>query len=465
MNTTERTALLEQLRTATKPKDRLKACRRLAKTRDPEVIPALVQAYQHDQDEKVRTAARDALARFKGMQRKPGANRLSGVVFGVLALALIVSLGLHGRAWLQDNNDSADPVDVVVPTRQLQVTDRNTLIVELGSKMSEAQALATNLRVETQKYNNTGHVDCPISYTVPAPIELAEDDQYVFPDIRLFANTYDTLPPKFEIAVKLLDNACLNPDDQTNSVIKTAQRLDDIDAQLAQLNTLLQNAINNPAPTVWPTAPPVTPTPTNTLPPATATPVPDSTSAAPAPADGTPVGAVPAANPSATAAPEASPTPQPTITPTPEPTLPRPDLDYAAILAALDARFTQDFLLDLQNPYGTGMLDQWRQALTDRGQTTTNYCQFSTWPDTYTLPPDQQALLNAPGTADPQLEEALASYQEGTALATQALELYIRDCASVQLARSAEQGIALLSEAVKKLDRAQTLLNEIAARP
>jgi exonuclease VII small subunit len=277
----------------------------------------------------------------------------------------------------------------------------------------------------------------------------------------LFANTYDALLPKFEIAIKLLENACLNPDDQTNSVIKAAQRLDEVDGQLSELNALLQSAIANPAPTIWPTLPPVSPTPTDTLPPPSATP-PQAT--APAAGDATPVGAAPTAAPAATAAPTATPTPSPTVTLTPEPTLPRPNLNYDAILTEVNAALAEAFLLDLQNPYGTGMLDQWEQALTTRGQTTTNYCQLSTWPEPYTLPPDQQTLLDEPGTADPQLEEALTLYRDGTALAAQARELYIRDCDDMELARSAEQGSTLVREAVTKLERAQELLDEIATR-
>lgn len=449
--------LLVQLKNAEKPKARRKAAQKLADMRDPAVIPALRDAYENDDDEKVKRIAREALARFKGMEarqtRPRTGERLLGALLAILVLTFAASLALHATGIL--DSDDSDPTAAAV--RPLEVTDRKVLVNQTGERIREAQELANTLRNEIKEHNDTGQLDCPITYSPPEEIVLSPDDRATYPDLRLIADTVDATPLKFEIALRLLDNACKNPDEQASGVVKAAQQLDDIDALLTEASRLHQQAIENPMPTVWPTATagPPTATPTATQPAATAAqpPTQENTAVQP-PAGSTPVPAATVAT--ATVAP--TPTPQPTAT------VPLPALDYTTILAEINGRFSQDFLYDLQNPYGTGMLDQWEQSLTETGQTTANYCQLTTWPTPYELSAEQQAALAAPGVADPQLEELLQLQQEAFMQAEQARELYERDCSELALTESAETGKSLVSEALEKIERVRELSEEIANR-
>lgn len=457
MSDSKRDKLLAQLSNETDSQQRKDACKKLAATRDPSVIPALRETYNHDSDDAVKAAAREALTRFKMMQirtERGGAFRVLRSVLIALVLLFVVSLGLNGAALLSEDNDADSP-----EARPRIVTDRTELIIQVGSKLNEAQVLTSNLRNEITKYDNTGQVDCAMSYDSPALLDLSDDDEYTYPDIRSIGETFNAAQPKFEIVMKLFNNACIDPDAQTASVIKAAQTLDEIEAHLTETNRLLQRAINNPVPTVGPTETPQPPTETFTPPAATTQ---------PAQATGTPgVAVTGSAESDATSAPATPlpPTATATFTPVPSPTLPLPGLDYAAIVAEFRERLQRDFLWDLQNPFGTGMLDQWQQSISTQGQTTTNYCQLTpAWPEPFTLSDEQQAQLNAPGVADDLLQEALQLQQDAFALARQARALYERDCAQSNLSDSAGTGITLLTEAVDKLDRVQNLLNDIAAR-
>lgn len=457
MSDSKRDKLLAQLSNGTDPKQRKDAIEKLATTRDPSVIPALREAYDYDSDDTVQVAAREALTRFKRMQVRAERGGTSRVLRGVLialVLLFVVSLGLNSAALLSKNSDEDGP-----QARPRVVTDRTELIIQVGSKLNEAQVLTSNLRNEITKYDNTGQVDCAMSYESPVLLELSDDDEYTYPDIRSIGETFNAAQPNFEIVMKLFSNACIDPDQQTTSVIKAAQTLDEIQAHLTEANRLLQRAINNPAPTIGPTETPQPPTETFTPPAATALPA-QGTSAPDAAVTGE-------AEPDATSVPATPlpPTVTATFTPVPSPTLPLPGLDYAVIVAEFREQLQQGFLWDLQNPFGTGMLDQWQQAISAQGQMTTNYCQLTPiWPEPFVMPDEQQAQLNAPGVADDLLQEALQLQQDAFALARQARALYERDCAQSNLSDSADTGITLLTEAVDKLERVQELLDEIAAR-
>lgn len=459
MSDSKRDTLLAQLSHETDPKKRKAACKELAATRDPSVIPALREAYDHDSDDAVKAAAREALTRFKRMQVRKERGRASRVlrsVLIVLVLLFVVSLVLNGAVLLSEDSDADGP-----EARQRVVTDRTELIIQVGGKLNEAQVLTSNLRNEITKYDNTGQVDCAMSYESPAMLNLSDDDEYTYPDIRSIGESFNTAQPKFEIVMKLFNNACTDPDQQTTSVIKAAQTLDEIEAHLEQANRQLQRAINNPVLTVGPTETAQPPTETFTPPVATAQPARITT---------TPdVAVTGSAEPNATSA-TATPLPPTatataTFTPVPSPTMPLPGLDYTAIVAGFRERLQQGFLWDLQNSFGTGMLDQWQQSISAQGQTTTNYCQLTpVWPEPFALSDEQQAQINAPGVADDLLQETLQLQQDAFALARQARALYERDCAQSNLSDSADTGIILLTEAVDKLERVQNLLDEIAAR-
>ena len=454
MSKPERSELVARLRSAEKPKVRRKACRALAATHDPEVIPVLRVAYLSDDDEQVREIARAALARFKasqgGRKRIPfPSERTLNVVLGALVVLFVVSLALHGLRMVSGTGENADQQANAPDWSNWHPTARDTLLAQLSAQQDKLQALDEALRGEIQKYNETGQPNCALDYEVPPPVALSETDRITYPDLKVLGAKLDATQPWLQASLLLLSTACNDPQAQTDRILDAARKLDQVEASLGETAQLLQLAAESPAPTVGPT---VTPPPTLTV-----TALPPSATA-PAAQGGT-ASTAEAFTPTPTAT--ATLTPTPTVTPTP---LPLPALDYPTIVAEMRARLSEDFLLDLQNPYGTGMLDQWQQSISPKGQTTANYCTLSTWPQPYQLTPEQEALLHAPGVADPQLEEALQALQEGLSLAQQARSLYERDCGAMALASSAEQGIAWTSEALEKLQRAAELLDAIAAR-
>lgn len=454
MSTPEWDSLTEQLREDSDPKVRRKACQQLAATRDPAVIPFLRNAYIQDDDEKVREAARRALVMFKALhegkslRRFPVGERVLTLALGGLAALFVISLVLNGLFLVLDRNDddSADRIEQTTPSSRSDLVDR------IQGTLGDADALTASLRGEITAYNDTGRVACPITHEVPPPLQLAEIDNYTYPDLEIVAARLDLTLTPLQTALVLLQSACGDPDTQTEKVLQTATKLDQVEAQLKDVRSLLNVAITNPAPTVGPT---VTPLPTWTFTPEpTATPVPASATVPPtvtAPATNTPM---PTLTPTVT--------PSPTVTLSPTPTLPFPNLDYPDILRNLSRRYI--VLGDLQNSYGTGMIDQWQKAL-ESGQTSTSYCQLSEWPAAFSLSAQQIALLQAPDVADPQLENAVRLQQEGLDLAVQARALYQRDCYGLNLAASAQEGIALAQQAQEKLTESQSLTDAIRARP
>ncbi len=454
--------LTEQLRDAPNPKARRKACQRLAATRDPEVIPFLKNAYLQDEDGRVRDAARDALAFFKAQQegknvrRFPISDRALKTVLSLLFILFLVSAGLNVRNALstKSGNDGDRPGSIF----DQAPTNRTALVTLIRQRLTEMQDLASNLQGEIARYNDTSHLACDFDYQAPPPIALAEIDQITYPDLRIIAGRVDVTLPAAQKAIILLNSACIDPAKQIERVLQAAMELDKVNVQLDEAETLLQNAIANPAPTVGPT---VTPLPTRTptsVP--TSTPRPSPDSMAPAVTEAPPTTVMPSQTPR----PSATPTSTPTITYTPSPTatLPFPNLDYKSILRELRTRYI--VMGDLDNNYGTGIIDQWISAQLT-GQNTTSYCQLEAWPAPFTFTPEQRAILDAPDVADPMLEEAVRLQQEGLALANQARALFEADCSQGTLVNSAETGLSLANDALLKLAQSQNLYDTIRARP
>jgi hypothetical protein len=446
----------EQLLNDPLPKARRKACLKLAATRDPAVIPFLKKAYLDDDDESVRDAAREALAYFKAVGEGkrmrwslPFSERVLSTILGGLAVLFAISLLLNGLQMVLggDKDDSNKPVALGTPAQ------RDTLTDEIQNKLAQARELAASLQGEINNYNATGQVACPLEYTMPEPVALTEIDRYTYPDLRIVGDKLDVTMIPLQSALLLLNSACSDPETQTAKVLEASSKLEQANNQLNEVGQLLQNAINNPAPTVGPTETPLptlTPTPTAT---STATPITPTLppSETPPPTD-TPA-------PTATA----TETPTPTLTPMPTATLPFPeDLDYTSILRGLRER--ERVMADLKSPYGIGMIDQWEQAQTG-GQNSVSHCTLDAWPEPFELTAEQLASLNAPGVADPQLEEAVRLQKEGLELAYQARALFERDCAALALANSAGQGLRLATQALENMTEVQSLVEEIRARP
>ena len=446
----------EQLSSASKARERRTACRKLAATGDPAVIPHLRAAYLNDEDDDVRAVARQALLRFRAQQegRHVGRFRLNqrllATVFWMLAGLLVVSLAVNGLILLAGGGSDTTPTPGFRFDRP--PSPREQVIAQVEEHLRQAERLAANLRGEIANFNATGQVSCALDYSLPEPVGLLPIDEVTYPDLRIAALNVDVTLPTLQKALLLLQGACKNPAAQTERALQAAMELDKVDNQLREANQQLQMAITNPAPTVGPT---VTPLPTQ--PP---TPVPSATPAPPTPTGQASATAQPSATTATTATPTATVTP--TQTPSPTATLPFPDLDYKAILRALRERYV--IIGDLQNNFGTGMIDQWQQALSPQGQTSTLPCNLSTWPAPFDFTAEQRAKLDAPDVADPQLEDAVRLQQEGIALALQARSLYETTCWNYNLAGSAEQGLALANQALQKLVESQRLYDLIRAR-
>jgi hypothetical protein len=110
------------------------------------------------------------------------------------------------------------------------------------------------------------------------------------------------------------------------------------------------------------------------------------------------------------------------------------------------------------------MLDQWRKV--EAGETVSaSLCgNLRDWPETFSLTPEQQAILDAPTVDDPTLREAIQMQAEGLDLARQARELYERDCPTGTLNVSMLRGIALCEEALIKFQTSQLRVEEIYNR-
>lgn len=441
----------KQLLEYSDPKARRKACQKLVATRDPAVIPFLRKAYFDDSDETVREAARDGLAFFKAVSQNkrigpqlPIGNRTLTGLLSALAILLVISLVLNGLQMVLSGGEDEEKT----PDLSGDPANRNVLVTRIQNKIGEARELSSNLSGEIANYNATGQVACPLSYTMPEPVALPGIDRYTYPDLKLVGDKLDVTLLPLQTALLLLSSACTDPSTQTAKVLEASDKLNQVNAQLGEVDQLLQTAITNPAATVGPTETPLptwtfTPTVTNTATPITPTLPTTATAQALATALG----------------PGETPTPRPGISPTA--TLPFPaDLDYRAILRELRGR--DRIMADLQSSFGDGMIDQWEKSRTG-GQPTR--CTFDAWPAPFELTAEQLTALHAPGVADPLLEEAIRLQRGGVELAFQARALFERDCASSALANSASEGTRLATQALERLTEAQAVVDEIQARP
>ena len=170
--------LIEQLH-ASDPKQRRRAVRQLAATRDPAVIPFLRNVYLKE-DERVRLAARDALAAFRRMeagQRRvipfsDAALRRAMVILGVLFVLSLIANGalIAVRAW-QDRE-----ADKVAGTP----TARDVLTAALAERIDAAWQDVKNLRAEVGHHNETDEVLCEATYARPEPYPLADIDRETY---------------------------------------------------------------------------------------------------------------------------------------------------------------------------------------------------------------------------------------------------------------------------------------------
>lgn len=445
--------LVDQLQNPdTDAKIRHKLCKQLAATGDPAVIPFLRNVYLQDEDDGVRQAARDGLAAFKAKRdgtrarSLPISNRTLRWIAGGLAVIFVISLALNGLAMVLGGDD--DTGDEEAPTA-LTPVDRDTLIARIDEQITQAEEDITNLRGVINHYYDTGAVDCETTFHRPAGVELSSGDRDVYRrDLTGVADSLNAALLSLQRAQIRWDHVCNTQEVKMEELTAAAFDLDRVEDGLPPVRAALQDAIDNP-PTPTPTQ---TPTYTPTI---TPSPVPGTATALPS--------ATPPATSTLTATPTATVTPTPTATPSPTATLPFPALDYPAILRELRDRYL--IMADLESTFGTGIINQWREVQESGQQTSTSYCQPGPWPVAFELSPDQLAELQRADVADPELERAIQLQQEGVALAFQARQLFERDCASLALANSLNEGLPLAEEALAKLLESQITVDAIRARP
>ncbi|NLX08682.1 MAG: HEAT repeat domain-containing protein [Chloroflexi bacterium] len=437
--------LVEQLHDPD-PKVRRKACRRLAATRDPEVLPFIRNLYLQEEDERVREEAYQALAAFKALEAGEESRRLpisedmllrlrTGLVI-LLGVTLVLNILIFAIGQISSGED--EPEATVESTRLLAW---DTLRDQMGERFGQVQEDAAALRMEIEQHNTTGQVACTASYHRPQPVEMSPVETETYSLLAL-------LNAKLGAAILALqqpqsgwDRICTSQTASLTDGLIALQQLDQLDVELAALDAQLAQAAPPP--------PTRTPTPTIT-PEMSATPDLSMTEAQ-----------VPAMTEAAGDAPTSvlTPTLVPTATDTPQPTLPFPALDYTAILRDLSARFV--VLGDLQNGYGNGMIDNWQKA--QQGVAVTS-CPLSDWPVKFTLTEAQAAELNREDAADPLLEATIRLVSEGLALANDARAIYEAACAGGTLADTAAEGIPLAEEARASLLEAQQNVETIRRR-
>ena len=444
-------ALVEQLRDPD-PKARRRACEQLAHLANPKAIPFLRNAYLQEDDERVRQAAHKALAAYKAMQTGQSGRRLPvsesalSRIAVALAILLIVSVILNGAGMILGSGGDDSDGNPTASDARTTPTNRESLVALLQNKFDEIEQYSATLREEIAHYHATGEIACGTAQPMPQPVALAPIDQQTYRDLGLVGSKLDGVLPPLQIAQIRWGRICETKSPEMQSILEASSRLDQVESEMLEIDGLLQRAIANPAPTIGPT---VTPLPT-----ATPSPQPGTPTAPPTQTQAPTLTGVPTATP--------TPTVTPTETPSPTATLPFPNLDYRAIIRALDEQFL--VLGDLQNPYQSGMIDRWRQAQNGQ-QLSTTFCAFDEWPAPFALTETQLAELRRPGVADPQLEQALRLVSEGIDLAYQARALFEPSCAAQTLAATAAQGIPLGENAVARLGEAQQIVDSIRRRP
>lgn len=273
---------------------RVKAASWLGESGDPTAVPALVEAYQHDSDKRVRTAAGYALMQFRALQQAMegtakerdrveanlarivydgklgGRSALQPVMRGVFIL-LVVLLLVQGGLLVARSTGLLDslrnpPPEVLPPTPRPE--DTNPVLV-LDNLNIMAEALSEDAATLLTQYNLIARnradegADCSIQFRNPGPAPIAgflnEGEQ---PDLLAALQTLNTLEAELRPLRQRFVDACaaqqsIPPDDALrlgDEIIALQGRLNEARAGLA--GVVLQPT-RTPLPvTATPTVPP-----------------------------------------------------------------------------------------------------------------------------------------------------------------------------------------------------------------
>lgn len=405
-------ALIEQLH-SDDPKARAKACQAMGKLGDPEAIPYLSKVYQRlEEDPKVVAAAENALRKFA--RKAPGASggllsarRLRTLVM-VLAGSLVLLLLLNVVLRLGGDDDS----DTEVTTNNNNASERDGLIETYQTLYQTTRGNFDLMRTEWGV--SLGQLPCADEANESMqPIQISDKDRNTYPDIGPFADELNLIIPRLKLVIDKWSLLCSQPagargnlDDFTGA----NDTLNQLEGRLNTVNTLLTQAITNPAPTVGPTP--------------TFTPLPPGV-------------------PSLTPIPTLTPTPD--YTPTPAPTV--------------EVSILSDILLQINNgKSGVELIKLRYWEPVQQQQPLPFGCNYSS-PLPTPYPTDNPALAT-----DGELAEVVRLLNEGITALSNSVNSFTTTCIGGGVSGAVEQGIADADLALSNFTQAETLLNTISLR-
>jgi hypothetical protein len=271
------------------PKAQLEAIEGMWQLRDPDAIQFLVMVYENAEDmfddTAVRQKAGEVLGRFKGLmeQRASGeaaeepaddTKRSGRGLRTLLTVTLLLFAAANVALFVISGNDSegdstvagGDPAEL-----------RMSLLQAMETDMEQTETIARDLRSRAIDFDDgleslDSLCERPVE-DAPAPIQLSEQEQGLFPDIQQLA-TRPTGEYRFALAglgasLGIWNAACESDDTVLDSGRLIDSTVTTIDAAIAarenDISTLMTTPFETPTPSVEPspTTPP-TPEPTPT---------------------------------------------------------------------------------------------------------------------------------------------------------------------------------------------------------
>jgi hypothetical protein len=265
--------LITELATAPEAAARAAAARKLADLRDTKAIAYLAGAYRNERDEKVRKAVENALRTYRSMEQaqKSGAPaatgglpaaRLQGLRRALL-IALAVTVALNVLLLVLRSGGGAAIVGTATP-RETLIAAYQTVIGALGGEAPQLRTLFTTFQAD---YSVGSVPRCePLFPTTASLPPLGDFDKQTYPDIAalheqtvLTLTRYLGLRTDYQEVCAIKDYAALQRRlvEEGDAVGLVAQIDQVLNQDLNGARVLMNRAVNSPAPTVGPSATPV----------------------------------------------------------------------------------------------------------------------------------------------------------------------------------------------------------------
>ncbi len=277
--------LLDQLdENQNDPRARKAIVRKMAGLEDPRAIVELAALYRKDIDPGVKRAAASALRVYREIEQRlnsgDGAKksalspsmlvRVRSALVGLLVLTLVGNGLLFGIRLI--------PPPPKAP--QLVASKRDDLTASLKTRIENARTNGTYLRQRWQEIQGNLTPTCPGQFVDVSKADVAPIDLKTYPDLPDLNDQINTATEQVIAQRTDWEGICANPTDKGVIARYAGEggapgRIVEIDKTLKVLEQaqLKFNAwVNNPAPTYFPSATPITPTaipPTSTMTPTT----------------------------------------------------------------------------------------------------------------------------------------------------------------------------------------------------